>query len=283
MAPPLAHEAALLPVLAQQDPAHFPAVLTSQVEQGWLLMRDMGGRSLGSAVPIEGWEKIARAYGELQVASVPRVENWLALGCQDLRLPRLVEEIDFLFAHVPERLRGQNEDLSQPIVGDIDTVALQARAERFKQLAAELAGSGLPPTLEHGDFHAGNVQVTEGGCIFYDWSHATLTYPLSSFGDLLYDDDWFPDQPDFADRMRDAYLQPWTAYQPLPRLQTAFRRAQLLRKLFGAIHQGRLIAAHQQRLGGEDYLQETPTGNSLQHLQWWFAEELQALSRMELS
>jgi hypothetical protein len=54
---------------------------------------------------------------------------------------------------------------------------------------------------------------------------------LSGFGDLLYDDDWFPDQPDFADRMRDAYLQPWTAYQPLPRLQAVFRRALPLRKL----------------------------------------------------
>src|SRR5205823_1991550 len=187
-----------------------------------------------------------------------------------------------LLAHGAERLRGLNEDLSNPSLVTVDMAALQARAGRFKQLAGELAATGLPPTLEHGDFHAGNVRVTREGCIFYDWSHATLTYPLVGFGDLLYDDDWFPDQPDFADRMRDAYLEPWTMYQPLPRLQAAFERAKPLRKLFGAIHQGRLIAAYQQMLGGQDYIQETPTGNSLQHLQWWFAEKLQTLSRMEL-
>jgi aminoglycoside phosphotransferase (APT) family kinase protein len=280
MAPPLVHEAALLPMLAQQDPAHFPVVLTSHVEQGWVLMRDMGGQPLWSDVPTERWEEIARTYGELQVAAVPRVESWLALGCRDLRLPRLLGEIDFLVAHVPERLQGLNKELSKPRI--IDLPALQVQANKLKQIASELAASGLPPTLEHGDFHASNVQVTEGGCVFYDWSHATLTYPLVGVGDLLYDDDWFPDQPDFADRIRDAYLQPWTAYQPLPQLQAAFRRAQPLRKLYGAIHQGRLIAAHQQRLGGQDYISETPTGNSFEHLQWWFAEKLQALTQMEI-
>jgi hypothetical protein len=282
MAPPLVHEARLLPILAREHPTRFPVVLASDAEHGWMLMRDMGGQPLGSHVPIERWEEIARIYGELQVAVAPRTENWLALGCRDLRLPKLFEEIEFLVAHVPERLRGQNGDPSQPIVEEIDTAALQVQAGKLKEMAAELAASGLPPTLEHGDFHAGNVQVTDEGFVFYDWSHATLTYPLVGVGDLLYDDNWFPDQPDFADRIRDAYLQPWRAYQPLPQLQATFRWTQPLRKLYGAIHQGRLIAAHQEMLGGEEYIQETPTGNSFQHLQWWFAEKLQALSRMEI-
>jgi hypothetical protein len=283
--PPLLQEAELLPALARWDPAHFPHVVRSRssIEQGSVLMRDMGGCPLGSDVTIEGWEKIARAYGQLQVAAAPHADAWLELGCRDLRLPRLAEEIEELFTHGMERLRGQNDDPSQPAAAAIDPAALQAGAERFQQLAAELAASGLPPTLEHGDFHAGNIRVTEAGCIFYDWSHATLTYPLAGFGDLLYDDDWFPDQPDFADRMRDAYLQPWMAYQPLPRLRAAYERAKPLRKLFGAIHQGHLIAAYQQMLDGQDYVPETPTGNALQHLQWWFAEKLQALSCMELS
>src|SRR5207249_2869586 len=109
-----------------------------------------------------------------------------------------------LIAHVPERLRGQDDDPSQPIVGSIDTVALHAQARKLAWVAAELADFGLPPTLEHGDFHAGNVRVTDDGCIFYDWSHATLTYPLVGLGDLLFDDDWFPDRPDFTDRIVDA-------------------------------------------------------------------------------
>jgi hypothetical protein len=281
MAPPLAHEAALLPILASQAPARFPSVLMNNTAEGWILMRDMGGRPLDSDVAIERWEEVARAYGEVQLAAAPRIGDWLALGCRDLRLPRLEEEIEHLFAHVPERLRGLNEQLSKPLV--IDVAALQARSAAFKELATQVAGSGLPPSLEHGDFHAGNVQVTEDGCIFYDWSHATLAYPLSDFGDLFYDDDWFPGRPDFADRMRDAYLQPWTAYLPLPELQAAFRQAQPLRKLYAAVQQGRLIAAYQQLLGGQDYVPETPSGNALTHMQWWFADELQALVRMEFT
>jgi hypothetical protein len=282
MAPPLIHEAALLPVLAQQNPPRFPQVLASDVQQGWVLMRDMGGKPLGSNIPPERWMEIARAYAELQVAAAPRLAEWLALGSRDLRRPRLLEEIEYLVAYVPERLRGQNDDPSQPLVADIDVEALQAQGQKLKRLAEEVADTGLPPTLEHGDFHAGNVRVTEDGHILYDWSHATVTYPLVGLGDLLYDDDWFPDQPDFADRVRDVYLQPWTAFQPLSRLQSAYKRSRPLRKLYGAIHQGRLIQAHQERLGRQEYVQETPTGNSFQHLQWWFAEKLQALTRMEL-
>lgn len=282
IAPPLRHEAALLPALAAMDPTLFPAIPASDADRGWILMHDMGGLSLGSHTPVERWEAIARAYGRLQVAAAPRADEWLAGGCRDLRLPRLGEEIDWLFAHGAERLHGLNEDLSNPSQVTLDTAALQARAGRFKQRVEELAALGLPPTLEHGDFHAGNIRVTPAGCLFYDWSHATVTYPLPGFGDLLFDDDWFPDQPDFADRMRDSYLEPWTVYQPLPRLQAAYERAKPLRKLFGAIHQGRLIAAYQQLLGGQDYVPETPTGNSLLHMQWWFAEKLQTLSRMDL-
>jgi hypothetical protein len=280
MAPPLAHEAALLPILAGRDPAHFPSILATDTEKGWMLLQDMGGQPLGSEVPVERWEEIARAYGELQVASVLSVDRWLALGCLDLRLDRFEEEIDFLFSHAPELLRGLNEQLSKPIV--VDSAALHARAAEFKKIASELAGYGLPWSLEHGDFHAGNVRVTEEGCIFYDWSHACVTFPLSGLGDLLYDDDWFPDRPDFNDRVRDAYLQPWTPYAPMQRLQAAFKLSQRLRTLLAAIHQGRLIAAFQQMLGGQDYIPETPTGNSIHHLQWWLGQKLRTLAQMDL-
>jgi Phosphotransferase enzyme family len=281
MARPLAHEARLLPILAEQDASHFPTVLVADTQEGWVLMRNMGGRPLGSDVPVWRWEEIARAYGQLQVASVPLVDRWLAMGCLDLRLTRFEEEMDFLFAHVPERMQGLNEQLSRPIL--VDSAALQARAAEFKRIASELAGYGLPWSLEHGDFHAGNVRVTEDGCIFYDWSHACVTFPLSGLGDLLYDDDWFPDQPDFSDRVRDAYLQPWTAYAPMHRLQAAFNLSQRLRTLLAAIHQGRLIAAFQQMLGGQDYIPETPTGNAFHHLQWWLGQKFQTLAQMDLS
>jgi fructosamine-3-kinase len=85
-------------------------------------------------------------------------------------------------------------------------------------MATELAEYGLPVSLEHGDLHAGNVRVSEDGFIIYDWSPC-VTLPFYGLGDLIDDDDWFPDQPDFNDRIRDAYLQAWTGHAPMPRLE----------------------------------------------------------------
>jgi hypothetical protein len=278
MARPLAREATLLPILAELDPAHLPALLATDARDGWVLMRDMEGQPLGNDVPVEQWEGIARAYGQLQIDSVPLVDRRLALRCLDLRPERLAAEIDWLFSHVPVLLRGLNEQLSRPIV--VDVVALQARAAAFKKIATELAGYGLPMALEHGDFHPLNVRVTKSGCIFYDWSHACVSLPFSGLGDLLFDDDWFPDQPEFPDRVRDAYLQPWTAYAPMARLQASFNLAQRLRTLYAAIHQGRLIAAYQQMLCSPDYIPETPTGVSFHHLQWWLGQKLLTLEQL---
>jgi len=37
-------------------------------------MRDLAGQPLGSSVPVERWEEIARTYGRLQVAAVPHAD-----------------------------------------------------------------------------------------------------------------------------------------------------------------------------------------------------------------
>lgn len=53
MAQPLAREATLLPILAELAPAHFPTLLATDTCEGWVLMRDMEGQSLGNDVPVE--------------------------------------------------------------------------------------------------------------------------------------------------------------------------------------------------------------------------------------
>ena len=46
-------------------------------------------------------------------------------------------------------------------------------------LAAGLAGSGIRPTIEHGDLHGGNILVGPDGVRFYDWGEtATARAPV---------------------------------------------------------------------------------------------------------
>ncbi|HLK58754.1 MAG TPA: phosphotransferase [Chthonomonadaceae bacterium] len=260
-----AQEPALTRMLTKRDPAHFPEVLAAAGDR--LLLGDLGEyRSLGGSVPLAQWEEIVRFYGRLQAGSVETVEEWLALGCADLRLGTLLDEFEELFARIPERLRGLPQQLS-----DAERMRLRALAALLKALCQELADYGVPDALEHGDLHAGNVALRAEGFVVYDWSHACVTYPFYGFGALLLDDDWFPERPDTVSRLRDVYLEAWTGYASLPQLREAFARWRRLRSLFAAIHQSHVVAAYQERLQGQDYLLETATGNALQHMQWWLA------------
>jgi len=273
---PFAHEAALLTRLAGQYPDRIPTLVGSEPERRWLVMRDMGGRSLGSDVPIERWVEAAHRYGQLQVEAAARSNQWLALGCPDLRLERLGEEIEALLAHLPERLRGLSNALSAE-----ELAGLRALVPAWLRAVEALSRCGIPMSLEHGDLNIYNIRVTHDGPVFFDWSHACLTHPFFGLGDLIEDDDWFPEQSDFRERVRDAYLEAWTGVQPPEELRTAYRLSQPVRGLYLALHQNRVTAAFQEMLGGQDYLPETPTGNWLQYLQWWLAHHLQKLLRPE--
>jgi hypothetical protein len=271
---PFAHEGAVLAALAEEHPASVPSLLVSDPERHWTLMRDMGGRSLGSDVSVEQWEEAARVYGQLQVAVAGDTDRWLALGCLDLRLDRFGEELESLLAHLSERLRGLYNALSAE-----ELAGLRSQVPAYLRATRELAQCGIPMSLEHGDLHIYNVRVRDEGPIFFDWSHACVTHPFFGLHDLIAEDDWCPDQPLFRDRVRDAYLEAWTALQPLEELRTAFRLSQPVREVYRALHQNRVTAAFQAMLCGQEYVLETPSGNWLQYLQWWLAHQLRKLLR----
>lgn len=268
VAPPFASkEIALTVKLAERDPLHLPVVLAAERDR--LLLADFGKhRPLGSEIALEQWEEIIRFYAQLQTSSVSSVPQWLSLDCADLRTNHIATHLEELIAQVPERLHG----LSQPLSME-ELAQLRTRVSPLRDMCRELSDYGIPDALEHGDLHAGNVAVHEGGFLIYDWSHACVTHPFYGFGSLFLDDDWFPQQPELMFRLRDAYLDAWTQYVPLPRLQAAFELWGRLRPLFLAAHQSHVVASYQELLVGESnsYVSETATGNALQYMQWWLS------------
>jgi hypothetical protein len=266
-----AFEPTLTQLLARQYSAHIPQVLVATQDR--LLLSDLGDHwSPGRETPLERWEAILRFYGQMQVESVTSVSQWLSLGCADLRLEPLGAQLEELCARVPERLHGLPQQL------DAEELArLRALTAPLQALCAELAAYGVPDALEHGDLHAGNVALTTESFRLYDWSHACVTFPFYGFGDLLLDDDWFANDSEVLSRLRDAYLESWTAFAPLPQLRAAFTLWRRLRPLFMAAHQSYVVSAYHRMLNGCDYLPETATGNALQHMQWWLAQHWRTL------
>jgi hypothetical protein len=57
---------------------------------------------------------------------------------------------------------------------------LESLKPRFEQICADLAAYGIPESVNHGDFHDGNVLVKNGRITFFDWGDADVTHPFVS-------------------------------------------------------------------------------------------------------
>lgn len=225
--PPQAHEAALTAALASWLPRFVPEVIAVQPASGWLLMRDAGRRVreiLKDERGIEMWQQVLVRYAEAQIHLVARVPEIIGFGVPDNR-PAVVAE---RLADLLEDSRALRVGLPDGLSSD-ELTRLRALLPHFRPWCEALAASRIPSTLEHNDFHDGNVCVRGGDYLAFDWGDACVTHPfvalrvaLRSIAHTL---ELAADGPEVA-RLRDAYLEPWTAFAP---------RAQLLADLQPAL------------------------------------------------
>ena len=119
----------------------------------------------------------------------------------DLRLAVLPERYDDL---IGRELPVDAEELE----------LLAAFAPRFAELCDELAGAGIPATVQHDDLHHANVFEHDGRMRVLDWGDSSISHPFASlfvtFRFLEEITHLPPDDPWFR-RLRDAYLEPWGA------------------------------------------------------------------------
>lgn len=205
-------------LLAELHPNHVPPILAASAEDGWILMSDFNGSPLDEATDLDHWCEALAFYARMQIESIPEAEALLAAGVRDRRLNILGAQMEALFADTSLMLPGD------PLFGLTQTEISQVRAllPELKTRCERLRAYNLPETIDHGDFHSFNVAVTPNGYIIYDWSDLTITHPFFSLLPMF---DWntqFDHIPGWREKLRDAYLQPWTIYEPMDRLIEAF-------------------------------------------------------------
>ncbi len=202
------------------------APLAVDAERGWMLLPDGGPtlRSLLADAPDLGhWERLLPAYAELQRRLEPRVDALLELGVPDLRPVRLPALLAGLLADDAAMLRGDADGLSAPA-----EERLRRRQPEFARCCTELTRLGVAPTLQHDDFHDANVFVRAGEYVFFDWGDAGVAHPFSTLLVVVRGvADRFGVRPEGPEvrRLRDAYLEPWTAAFDRGTLLTACRLA----------------------------------------------------------
>ncbi|GAA4262448.1 aminoglycoside phosphotransferase family protein [Dactylosporangium darangshiense] len=224
-APTTAFEVELYPVLHRLAPHQVLAPIAADPPLGRLLLPD-GGPALRDAFTgdelDEALIKILPRYAELQRSLMPAVDELLDIGVADMRP-----------AVLPERFEEALEAAS--IAGDVR--AVHARRSWFADVAAALADSRVPPSLDHADLHPGNI-FADGGR-FFDWGDSVVAHPFASMLVTL--------RGATDDRLRDAYLEPFTDLAPRQELLADLRNAMIAGNVIRALtwHRAVVIAGYE--------------------------------------
>jgi hypothetical protein len=198
-APVQAFEPRMTAELFARWPDRVPEVLGHDEERAWLLLADAGKPIAVSGNPPEAWLAVLPLYAELQRDEAEHTHDHVAHGVPDLRVATLP-------ARYEELLRS---DL--PLERD-EVGRLREFTARFAEMCNELAGHGVPETVQHDDLHMGNVYAQGAKLRVLDWGDSSISHPFASlvvtFRFLEENNRLPPTDPWFA-RLRDAYLEPW--------------------------------------------------------------------------
>jgi hypothetical protein len=204
--PAHAFEPALTELLARRRPDAVPEVVAAQETR--LLTRDVGPRlrdvlDAGASEP--RWEDTLALWAELQIEFAPLVDDALEVGTPDERPGRLPA--------LYEGLAGKDELY--------DTVVRAATA----------LADGVPPTVAHQEAHDGNVFVRDGRPVLIDWAESSVTHPfvgpLLALRSATERAGYEPGSRE-VERLRDAYLEPFTRFAPPAELRASFAHAYFL-------------------------------------------------------
>jgi hypothetical protein len=180
-APTQAMEVAVVKALARWTP-DVVAPLAADDARGWMLMRDAGTRlrELPVNSDVATWTNIVRLYARLQLTVTPHVDTLLALGCRDLRLHVLPQRFAALLADEDILLVGREGGLTQA-----EHARLLEWLPTLHELCAELAGYGIPETIEHNDLHSANVFLQGDRPLFFDWGDSSISHPFHTLRTTL--------------------------------------------------------------------------------------------------
>ena len=214
-----AYEGPLLEVLRAAGVERAVLPLAVHPSRPWLLFDDAGPTLRASRRDGRGdhdlaaWERILTGYAALQrsVEGDAVVATMRAAGTPDERPERLTEALDRLVAD--DRIWSR---VAAPERAD----ALSARARLVSRgapvvtdLAGQAARAGVPASIQHNDFHGGNIVVGPDGERFFDWGDAVIGHPFATlagtFASIARRTGRDPGDPSF-ERLRDAYIEAWT-------------------------------------------------------------------------
>ena len=249
------YEAALTQKLAGWFPDCMPELIALDITRGWMLMRDGGEQLRASIRPtkdVRPWEPVIPRYAEVQIGLVKHVDEILSLNIPDRRLAALPDLYSQLLSDETSLMIDQDKGLSSA-----DFQRLQHLTARFEQICDELAAFGIPESVNHGDFHDGNVLLKGGRITFFDWGDASVTHPFVSLRTFFVSmeislqlDDWAPPTPEMS-ALLNRYLESYERFASKEQLLTAYNLSRPVASIVSALSWHQTISQLQGALHGQ--------------------------------
>jgi hypothetical protein len=222
-------EPALLAHLTKWLPELVVELVAIQSRRGWLLTRD-AGRPLRDVAAVNAQDGLTRlenilaAYADMQIA---------ATKAGAPKLQELLE--DRSLARLPQAFESVIQEPGLLATGGATAEEIDRRDEwgaLCRDLCATLARSNVPMTLEHGDFHAGNILVAGDVVRIADWGDACWSHPFFSLvaclrnsGELLA----LHPASSQLQQLKQVYLERWRTAGIGSKLEETYALAQQLR------------------------------------------------------
>ncbi|TDD20157.1 aminoglycoside phosphotransferase family protein [Kribbella turkmenica] len=165
-------DADIIEHVQRYDETLAPAVLGKSVRDRWSLLAHAPG--------VDCWEP-DRETVENVVSRWVAVQAQLATGAGELLAPRVL----------PDDLAAETERLLSvlPLPAEL-RADVEALVVELPSIVGELAASGLPITLVHGDFHPGNWRSDGTSRAIVDWADTFVGHPAIDIHRLS---DWLPE------------------------------------------------------------------------------------------
>jgi hypothetical protein len=174
-------------------------VIARDEDRAWMLLADAGDAIGELGNPPEAWLGALPLYAELQRGEAAHANDHLAHGVPDLRVAALPARLDEL---VRRELPLEDDEVDR----------LRSFGRRFDAWCEELAGCGVPETIQHDDLHLWNLFARGERLRILDWGDASISHPFASLivtFSFLEEVNGFPPGDPWYARLRDAYLEPW--------------------------------------------------------------------------
>jgi hypothetical protein len=210
--------------LANLFPSFVPRMIARHKDwNGWLTIETEGTHPDENS-DSEAWTRVAKTFGELQIASLGQTQLLLNAGCRDMGARTLLGLIEPFLEVMADLMEQQTKQLPPPLSrSEIATLRMQ-----LQNALSEATDSEIPNAIGHLDFNPGNIVVNHSACTFLDWAEACAGPPFLTFQYLLEHLRRYRQTNSWQSTVTSAYLDTWRSVISQAQITEALRLSPLL-------------------------------------------------------